>query len=259
MMNGTRMRVATTAAWLLARRLRVGLAVASALGLVGLACPPQAWAQEPLVITTLSEKRVPQLPAGSLFWRVESFPTLAAAQAAAGPYGLAAESAGRSWLLTVGPSGGSSPGGTRVAEVGPLPVMQASEYLLRINEPSGPRGSVTPVHTHPGIEAFYVLTGELSVRTASGTVRIPAGGTNTGLRAGTPLQVSSTGAADVRGLVMFVVDAAQPFSSPATLPAQATGLPRTGGAGGAQFAHPWVLGAAGTLLALGLARRRAAH
>ena len=233
------------------RRVLMGQGTAAVAGLgVALAFPTAAAAQEALVITTLSEKRVTQLPAGPLFWRVETFPTLAAAQAAAGPYGLAAESAGRNWLLTLGPRGGTSPGGTRVAEIGPLPPVQAPEYLLRVNQPSGPRGSETPVHTHPGTEAFYVVTGELSVRSAAGTLRIPAGGTSTGPAGGTPLQVSSTGAAALSGLVLFVVDANQPFSSPATLPALPTGLPRTGG-GGAPPAGRWALGAGSALLTLG--------
>ncbi len=130
--------------------------------------------------------------------------------------------------------------------------MQATEYLVRVNEPLGPRRSVMTVHTHPGTEAFYVLTGELSVRTAGGT-RISAGGASSGSPGGTPLQVSSTGTADVWGLVMFVVDAAQPFSSPATLPA-ATGRPRTGGEPQTGL---WLVGAGGALLSLRLARLRA--
>ena len=36
-----------------------------------------------LVIKALAEKKVAELPAGPPFWRVESFPTLAQAQAAA--------------------------------------------------------------------------------------------------------------------------------------------------------------------------------
>lgn len=205
--------------------------IAVVAAFVGLAAPPAAWAQEALVIKALNEKRVTQLPAGPLFWRVETFPTLAAAQAAAGPTAVVAESAGRIWLFTLGPGGGSSPGGIRVAEVGPLPVVQATQYLLRINEASGAPGSVTTVHSHPGSEAFYVLAGELSLRTSAGTSRVAAGRTETGPGGGTPLQVSSTGAADLLALVMFVVDADQPFSSPATLPTSqppTPGMPNTG-------------------------------
>ena len=38
-----------------------------------------------------------------------------------------------------------------------MPALKATEYLLRVNHGSGPPGSKTPVHTHPGSEAFYVL------------------------------------------------------------------------------------------------------
>ena len=173
-----------------------------------------------LVIKLLVEKKVAALPAGRprLYWRLENFPSLAQAQAAAGPMGLAAESAGKAWLFTLAPAGGSSAGGTKVAEVGPLPTVVAPEYLLRVNEASGPPGSITVVHTHPGTEGFYVLTGENCVRTSHGVLRISAGRSEAGPDTDTPVQVSSCGSTDLRALVMFVVDATKPFSSPATFP-----------------------------------------
>src|SRR3990170_2551901 len=173
-----------------------------------------------LVIKVLVEKKVARLPVGRprLYWRLENFPSLAQAQAAAGPTGLTAESGGRVWLLTLGPVGGSSAGGTKVADIGPLPAVVAPEYLLRINEASGPPGSITVVHTHPGIEGFYVLTGELCIRTPQGVIRVSAGRTEAGTGADIPMQVSSCGSTDLRQLIMFVVDATRPFSSPATFP-----------------------------------------
>jgi quercetin dioxygenase-like cupin family protein len=171
-----------------------------------------------LVIKPLAEKKVAELPAGPLFWRVESFATLAQAQAAAGPMGLVGESRGKAWLFTLGPAGGSSNGGTKMAEIGPLPPITAPLYLLRVNEASGPSGGVTPVHSHPGAEAAYVLAGEQSFRTRDGVNRVVAGKAVAGHAAGTPMQVSSSGSVDLHALVMFVVDATKPFSSPAKLP-----------------------------------------
>jgi quercetin dioxygenase-like cupin family protein len=98
-----------------------------------------------------------------------------------------------------------------VAEVGPIPRVVATRYLLRINEGSGPPGSITPAHTHPGSEAFYVLAGETSSSTSHGVKRIGAGQSETGHGAGTPMQVSSSGTTDLHSLVMFVVDADKPF------------------------------------------------
>jgi len=173
-----------------------------------------------LVVKAIADKKVTTLPVGRprLYWRIDSFPSLAQAQAAAGPWGLAAEAFGRAWLFTLGPKGGSSSGGTKVAEVGPLPPVAASVYLLRINESSGPPGSITVVHTHPGTEATYVLAGEWCMRTPNGTIRVSAGRAEAGVGADVPGQVSSCGSTDLRGLVMFVVDATRPFSSPAAFP-----------------------------------------
>jgi quercetin dioxygenase-like cupin family protein len=170
-----------------------------------------------LVIKPLIEKKVTELPPGPLFWRVESFATLARAQAAAGQLGLVTESGGKVWLFTLGPAGGSSDGGTKMAEIGPLPPIAAPVYLLRVNEARGPSGSITPVHSHPGAEAAYVLAGEQTFRTPHGMKRVAAGKAEAGQVAGTPMQVSSSGSVDLHALVMFVVDATKPFSSPATL------------------------------------------
>ncbi len=186
---------------------------ASALGL-----PPSAAMAQQLVIKSLAEKKVTELPPGPLFWRLENFPALGEAQAAAGPTALVAQAGGKVWLFTLGPAGGVSAGGTKVAEVGPVPSVVATQYLLRINEASGPPGSVTAVHSHPGSEAFYVLAGETSSRTPQGVKRIGAGEGATGHGADTPMQVSSSGSTDLHSLVMFVVDATKPFSSPANFP-----------------------------------------
>ena len=171
-----------------------------------------------LVIKPLAEKKITKLPDGPLFWRVETFATLAQAEAAAGPMSLAAESNGKAWLFTLGPAGGSSAGGTKALEVGPLQPVAASEYLLRVNEASGPPGSVTPVHSHPGSEAAYVLAGEQSFRTPHGVMRVAAGKAEAGHGPGVPMQVSSSGSENLKALVMFVVDASKPFSKPETMP-----------------------------------------
>ncbi len=173
---------------------------------------------QPLVIKPLAEKKVAELPAGPLLWRIETFSALGQAQAAAGPLSLVAESAGKVWLFTLGPSGESSAGAIKVAEFGPIPRVNAPQYLLRINEASGPPGSATPVHTHPGSEVFFVLAGEQSIRSPHGVMRVKVGQPETGHGADTPMQVSSSGSTDLHSLVMFVVDATKPFSSPAVFP-----------------------------------------
>lgn len=196
------------------RRTRVMFAIAIGLGFA--AFTPAANAQE-FVVKPIAEKKVKELPPGPLFWRVETFPSLEQAQAAAGSFALAAPAAGRFWLFTLGPSGAATPGGSKVAEIGPVAPLTAPEYLLRINNAGGPPGSKTPVHTHPGSESFYVLAGKLSQTTPAGEHHVEAGAIMNGHGADVPMEVRSSGAVALNALVMFVVDATKPFSSHASI------------------------------------------
>ena len=90
----------------------VALISASALPMVTKAQVPA------YVVKPVAEKKVKQLPAGPLYWRVENFETLTSAKAAVGPDGwnpatvryetttaLITEAAGKVWVLTLGPKG----------------------------------------------------------------------------------------------------------------------------------------------------------
>jgi quercetin dioxygenase-like cupin family protein len=180
--------------------------------------PSLATAEQKFFVKPLVEKKVTELPAGDLFWRIDNFDTMEQANEAAGPLGLVAEYEGKVWLFTLGAAGGTSTNGKTVVEIGPLPRIDAAEYLLRVNEAGGPEGSVTPVHTHPGSEAFYVIAGELTQKTPHGVTRVAAGQSMVGHGADTPMQVSNSGTGDLRELALFVVDAGRPFSSPAQFP-----------------------------------------
>jgi hypothetical protein len=197
--------------------VRHGVVWALSLGLIGALLSSHAQAQQKFVINNVAEKKLEQLPAGPLFWRLENFPTLAQAQVAVGETSLAAEISGKVWLFTLGPKGGTTAGGTRVAEIGPVPSISAPEYLLRINHAGGPPGAKTPVHTHPGSETFYVLAGRLGQRTPHGVGYAEAGQSMNGHGADVAMEVFSAGTNDLDQLVMFVVDATRPFSSPAKL------------------------------------------
>ena len=200
-----------------------------AVYVAGLLLPPSAWAADVrYVVKPIAEMKVKQLPKGPLYWRVENFPTLDKAKAAAGEYrwnpdtvsydgspSLTAEVAGKVWLFTLGPQGAATPGGTKVAEIGPVPPITAPEYLLRVNYGSGPPEAKTPVHSHPGSEAFYVVSGKLGQKTPQGVSYAEAGKTMNGHMPGMTMQVFNAGTTDLTALIMFVVDATKPFSVPA--------------------------------------------
>jgi hypothetical protein len=203
-----------------------------ALALLELALAPSAAiAQGKYVVKPIAELKTRQLPPGPLYWRIENFSTLEQAKAAAGRYrwnadtvsyegspSLAAEIEGKVWLFTLGAKGGQTPGGTPVAEIGPVPLIKAPEYLLRVNHGSGPAGSKTAAHTHPGSEAFYVVSGRLGQRTSNGVRYAEAGHTMNGSDADTSMEVFNAGTTDLTALIMFVVDATRPFSVPSKLP-----------------------------------------
>lgn len=191
-------------------------ALCQALG-PGLRAPsPGVDASQALLVEPVAEIVVHKLPDGPLYWRVERFSSLVDAKRAAGPYSLAFETWGEFWLVSLGAVGASSPGGQKLAEMGPAPIPKATAYRLRINRASGAPGAKTPVHTHPGSEAFYVLKGQLTQRTPHGEVTLDAGGAMNGHQPGMAMQLFSSGAEELQQLVMFVVDANRPFSEPAT-------------------------------------------
>jgi quercetin dioxygenase-like cupin family protein len=193
--------------------------IAASVVLAALSLVPPSHAAEPkFEIKSLAEKKLKQLPAGELYWRIENFAALADAQAAAGETSLAFAAAGEVWLATLGPKGGSSNGGSKVTEIGPVHPVKAPEYLLRINTAGGPPGAKTSVHTHPGSEAFYVVAGKLGQKTPHGTAHVEAGQSMAGHPAETVMEVFSSGTTELNALVMFVMDASKPFSSPAQFP-----------------------------------------
>ncbi len=198
--------------------VRPGIALALSLCVMGsLLSPSMAADQKKFVIKPVVEKKLKQLPAGPLYWQLENFPTLAQAQAAAGETSMAAEVAGKIWLFTLGPKDSPTRGGSKVAEIGPIPPITAPEYLLRINHAGGPPGAKTKVHSHPGSESFYVLAGRLGQKTPDGVHYANAGQSMNGHGPGTAMEVFSSGTADLDQIVLFVADASKPFSTPAKL------------------------------------------
>ena len=184
---------------------------------LGLATFASAALAQQFVVKPVAEKKLAQLPAGPLVWRVETLPSLDQAKAVEGPTSLVAQADGKVWLFTLGATGGATPGAARVAEIGPVPTLSAPEYLLRVNLAGGPPGAKTPIHTHPGSESFYVLTGKLGQRTPQGESQVDAGHSMNGKGADVPMEVFSAGTTDLQALVMFVVDATKPFSSHASI------------------------------------------
>lgn len=168
------------------------------------------------VVTKMAEKNVNALPNGELFWHVENFDSLGDAEAVAGEYSLAAEFDDKAWLFTLADRKAKSLGGTPVASIGPVPRIDSDSFLLRINNATAPVGAKTTVHTHPGPEAFLILSGQLTQQTPYGMHVLNAGATMPGVP-DQAMEVHSTGEEELRELIMFIVDPSRPFAEDASL------------------------------------------
>jgi hypothetical protein len=168
-------------------------------------------------ITTVAgpiQKRLTELPAGPLYWQIETFPTLQAARAVEKPWAMAVEADGRGWLFTLGPQGVTSPGATFVKEVGPIPAPTSSEYLLQLSLQTRVGRLVGTEHSHPGVESWYLVEGEQMVRlpTLGQELVAKAGEGMIGPPAGVPLQIFNTGTGQRKAFNMFVLDASKPLA-----------------------------------------------
>jgi hypothetical protein len=192
-----------------------------------LAAVPAAAAQTPVSCEPLAQRAGRQfgcfitahlslgaLPSDTaLFWLIDTFPSVAAATAVRPTRGVVVQSFGSTWLFTIGPRNWVATSGHRVAAVGPLPLVPADSFALVALESTLAPGMVTPVHRHPGAEAFLTMAGEMCVETPTGVVRQRAGNPGLVLAGGTAMVLTSTGSATRRSLAVVLHDAAQPRSA----------------------------------------------
>ena len=118
---------------------------------------------------------------------------------------------------TLGPEDKVGHGGHWMTSIGPIDRFEASSYMMRINVSDAPPGTKTSVHSHPGSEAMYVMSGEATVRWPSKTSIIKAGEGSPGQPPHTPMLATSTGDGTLKELIMFLVDPSQDFAKPATM------------------------------------------
>ena len=82
-----------------------------------------------------------------------------------------------------------------------------------------PSGGQTSVHTHPGPELIYTLSGTIEYENKLIGAKVMEPGEFEGIPASVPVQKRNTFERDAEFLSWFLVDGAQPFASPARFPA----------------------------------------
>ena len=158
---------------------------------------------------------VGQLPDQPIYWHLYTYPTHVEAEAAKGPRGTVVESLGKVWLFTIEVAGWHPATGTRVAEIGPLPVDTQAKYAAQYMEAIFTPGMTAPTHRHSGPEAWYTLSGETCLETPTGKMVGRAGGAPVIVPGGPPMHLTATGSETRRALVLILHDSTQPPTTPA--------------------------------------------
>ena len=151
-----------------------------------------------------------------LYWHLDEYPTRAAAEASRVIRSTVVESLGKTWLFTIAPAEWRPRAGNRVAQIGPLPLIQADSFAAVYMEGIFQPGMKTMPHRHPGVEAWLTLEGSMCVETPAGKLEQPAGGPGLLVPGGVPMQLTGTGTGPRRSLVLILQDATKSRSVEAT-------------------------------------------
>jgi hypothetical protein len=152
----------------------------------------------------------------ALYWHIDAFSTMSAAEAARTARGTVVSSLGRIWLFTIADAGWRPAGGERAIRAGPLPLMNAATYAAVYMEGVFRPGMRSPIHRHSGVEVWHTLQGEQCLETPDGKLVQRAGDPPVMVRGGVPMILEGTGKDVRRSLVLILQDATKPRSMLAT-------------------------------------------
>jgi quercetin dioxygenase-like cupin family protein len=162
----------------------------------------------------LASKELGMLPSGKVYWQIDRFTDRPSAEAARGLNGTVVESYGKVWLFTVVPDASAPTPGEHVATIGPLSTDPDQKYTAVYMEGTFLPGMRSIVHRHPGPEAFYNLEGEFCLETP-GKQTVVGPGESVFVEGGTPMELTATGTAIRRSLVLILRSSNHMVGTPA--------------------------------------------
>lgn len=172
-------------------------------------CVMGAPAEVPGPACLLASTRIGAM-AGPVYWHIDQYPSIAAAQAARAEAATVVEAYGKVWLFTLGARESAPAGGRHVASVGPLPIAATADltadYLRSIFSP----GQTAPLHVHSGPEAFYAMSGGTCLETPDGVQKATGPDNILFIRAGPPMLLKAIGSETRRGFALILHSADQP-------------------------------------------------
>jgi quercetin dioxygenase-like cupin family protein len=178
-------------------------------------CAPIAEKRQELGCYVIARQRLGALPHESpLAWQLDVFPSRAAAEAAKGRLATVAEAFDRIWLFTIAaPDWRPSAGAAHVRTVGPLPLDSApAEYTAMYLATTFRPGLTSFVHSHPGPEAWFIVSGEQCLETPDGAMPGRAGD-RVVVRGNLPMILHATGTETRRNFALVLHDATKPATA----------------------------------------------
>jgi quercetin dioxygenase-like cupin family protein len=186
----------------------------SAQGIAGMVCKPVSQRTQEIGCWIMADDPVGQLTRSEVFWHLDSYPTRAVAMTDKGPRGAVIEALGKVWLMTIEDEKWRPLRGTRVAEIGPLPIIAAENYSAQYMEAIFTPGMTAPAHLHSGPEAWHTVAGETCLETSDGRVQIGrAGGPPVIVPMGLSMHLTATGTEQRRALVLILHRSSEPATT----------------------------------------------
>ncbi|TFW16688.1 hypothetical protein [Duganella callida] len=159
----------------------------------------------------MSHQAIGKLAADVVYWRLYTYPDVAAAQRDRPEQGTVVEAFGKVWLFTVGaPALGPGPGGQHVADVGPIAVERDTLYDAEFLKSTFSVGMTAPIHVHSGPEAFYAVSGGTCLETPDGAQVGRGPGNSLVVRRGPPMLLMAIGPEPRQGFALILHDKAMP-------------------------------------------------
>jgi len=157
----------------------------------------------------VAQEAMAALPAGRLYWHLDTFADTATAQAARGANGSVVEAYGRTWLLTVADEHWRPKGGQHVASIGPFMPLTHGPQTASFMVATTDANMDSAPHSHAGPEVFYVVEGAQCLETPNGKQTLKAG-EGQAVAGGVPMKLYGAGDTTRRALVLVLHDATQP-------------------------------------------------
>ena len=174
-------------------------------------CKPANVRTQQIGCWIMAEQPVGKLTEPQAFWHLDAYATRAAAEADKGPRGAVFESFGKVWLMTIADEKWRPSHGTRVDEIGPLPVVAGEKYTAQFMEADFTPGMMAPAHKHPGPEAWYAVGGETCLETSDGRKQISViGGPPVIVPMGLSMHLTAIGREERRSIVLILHQSSQP-------------------------------------------------